>query len=327
MTVVTAVLTFYNSIEFVDAALEQVRAQTFQDFELIVVDDGSTDGTDSALERALSEMSNARFIRNDTNVGIAESRNRAVAQSTGEFIWFIDCDDRWSPNILRSLHGRAASTDADMVICGAVRVTDRDLESGKSLDGGIDGEFSDAEAINLLLLGRIRGYLWNKLIRRRFLLEHPFPRLSSQSDFAAVSAIVFAGARIAFVPQTLYWHVERMGSITNSRIDSFSNLATSLESVERAVASRPDAPRFDEELAYFRQWFYRSSIVNTTIRLGVTDPRLTESARELRRGASVREIARMRRFSRREAAIAAAMKLAGPLYPAVYRSYLRKVRA
>lgn len=319
---VSVILTFFNNLDFVDTAIDQVLAQSFTDYELLVVDDGSTDGTREALARRTSEIPAARYIANPSNLGVAASRNNAVQQSRGEFVWFVDCDDVWSPRILEVLTNTL--DDADVAVCGAVRVHDRSERIGKQLDGSIGGSFTDKSAIHLLLTGGIRGYLWNKLFRRSLLVANPFPHQSSQSDFATVTEIVFTGAKVNVTAECHYWHVERRGSITNSKLDSFANMDSCLERVEILVAAREDAAELAPQLRYFRQWFYRSSIVNTTIRLGTTTPALRSRARELQRAASLSDLANARRFSNREAAIAALMRVTGPLYATIYRRYLAR---
>jgi glycosyltransferase involved in cell wall biosynthesis len=324
MSTVSAILTFYNNVDYVEVAVEQALNQTSEDFELIVIDDASVDGTREALQQRLASEPRARFIANDENLGVAASRNKAVAASSGDFVWFIDCDDEWSPNILKTLHTAVSESGADVAICGAVRVTGRGQRRGKQLDGSQEGTFAGREAVRMLLTGGIRGYLWNKMFRRQLLEQFPFPLQSSQSDFATVSEIVFSGATFVVSPEVLYWHVERAGSITNSRIDSFENMASCTAKVEQRVQDRADSQELSGELAYFKQWFYRSSVVNTTLRLGTESAELAEYAGTLRRSASLRDIAAVRRYSSREAAIAALMKYSGPLYPLVYRTYLAR---
>lgn len=324
MTSVSVILTFYDNLAYVERALRQVLAQDHQDYELLVIDDGSTDGTAAALVEAVAQIPQARLLLNPTNLGVAASRNRAVAESTGEYVWFVDCDDDWSPRILGELARRAETTGADLVVCGAVRMRHEDDQRVTVLDGRTPGSYQDASAVRALLTGEIRGYLWNKLIRRELLLRHPFPPQSSQSDLAVITEIVFSGARCVTIPGVMYRHIERSGSITNSRIASFANMDASLDRVESLVSARADAHRLADDLSYFRQWAYRSSLVNTALRLGTASPQLDARVRELMGEASVRDLLVVARRSRREAVIAALMKFARPAYPFIYRRHLAR---
>ncbi len=93
---VSVVVTTYNHEAFIGPALDSVLAQTFTDFELIVVDDGSTDGTARRLEQYRDR---ARIIRQE-NQGIAGSRNAGIREASGELLAFLDGDDLWEPDKL-----------------------------------------------------------------------------------------------------------------------------------------------------------------------------------------------------------------------------------
>ncbi len=316
---VTAIITFHNSEQYVSSALSQVAKQTYSNFELLIVDDASTDGTTAALERRVQSLNQARLIANETNLGVARSRNKAVSQARGDYIWFIDCDDVWAPNILETLVGLAQNGDADIAMVGAVRVAASHLRRGAPLDGGVDATYQGPAAINALLTGRIRGYLWNKLIKRELLLTHPFPNRSSQSDLATMIELVFAGSKIVVSKEVLYWHVERKGSITNQRVASFENIIACVDAVRGHVIN--SATDHSGELEYYEQ-MSRTAIVNSGIRLGVSGPVAASDLRRARTGATLNSIYTVSRYSGRQAIIALLMKFSGPLYAPIYRIFL-----
>ena len=94
---VSVIVPLYNKAAFVRRALDSIAAQTFADFETIVVDDGSTDGG----ERVVAEYGDARFrLVSQRNVGPGAARNRGISEAAGEFIAFLDADDEWLPDYL-----------------------------------------------------------------------------------------------------------------------------------------------------------------------------------------------------------------------------------
>lgn len=101
---VSVLMACYNSEPFVGAALDSVCAQTFPDFELIVVDDGSTDNSAAIVQRYVG--SRVRIVR-QTNQGAAIARNVALRNSVGDFVLFLDSDDIISPKHLEALVSRA----------------------------------------------------------------------------------------------------------------------------------------------------------------------------------------------------------------------------
>jgi GT2 family glycosyltransferase len=97
---VSIILPAYNRRHVIGRAIDSVVAQSFQDWELIVVDDGSTDGTDEVMDRSDPRI---RLIH-QSNRGAAAARNHGIAEARGQFIAFLDSDDEWLPHFLKLTH-------------------------------------------------------------------------------------------------------------------------------------------------------------------------------------------------------------------------------
>jgi glycosyltransferase involved in cell wall biosynthesis len=96
---VSVVIPMYNAERFVGETIESVLHQTYEAWELVVVDDGSTDGSARVVERFLEEP-RVRYLR-QPNSGVSVARNRGLAETTGEFVSFLDADDVWLSDNLR----------------------------------------------------------------------------------------------------------------------------------------------------------------------------------------------------------------------------------
>lgn len=102
----SVIIPLYNKAPYIRKALESVIAQTFKDFELIVVDDGSSDNSIDIVNEFFErfQISDFRFqILQQKNAGVAAARNRGVKESNGEYIAFLDADDWWEPNFLEEI--------------------------------------------------------------------------------------------------------------------------------------------------------------------------------------------------------------------------------
>jgi teichuronic acid biosynthesis glycosyltransferase TuaG len=97
---VSVVLPCYNAAHLVGDAIRSVVAQTYSNWELVAVDDGSSDGSWAVLERARSQDTRVRAIRLASNGGVAAARNAGIDASAGELVAFLDCDDVWLPRKL-----------------------------------------------------------------------------------------------------------------------------------------------------------------------------------------------------------------------------------
>lgn len=100
MTKVSVIIPTYNCVEFISVAIESVLKQTFQDFEIIVIDDGSKDKTRETIKQYVDQQPDKiRYIYQE-NQGLAMARNRGIKESRGELIALLDADDKWCPQRL-----------------------------------------------------------------------------------------------------------------------------------------------------------------------------------------------------------------------------------
>jgi glycosyltransferase involved in cell wall biosynthesis len=120
---VTVIITTYNYARFVEEAIASVLAQTVADLQILVIDDGSTDDTPAVLGRIRDSRLEVVRTRNQ---GIGAARNEGLSRADGEFIAFLDADDRWKPEKLeRQLHVLRTETDMAAVFTNFVRFNER----------------------------------------------------------------------------------------------------------------------------------------------------------------------------------------------------------
>jgi len=103
MPTVSIITPAFNSSKFISETIDSIISQTFQDWEMIVVDDASTDGTSDIVRKYNDPR--IRLYRLDTNCGAAVARNKAISEARGRFIAFCDSDDRWMPEKLKKQLG------------------------------------------------------------------------------------------------------------------------------------------------------------------------------------------------------------------------------
>ena len=99
MPAVSVITPAYNAVAFIAQTIEAVRAQTFEDWELVIVDDGSTDGTTDLIAEYQDRDGRIRLLH-QANAGPSAARNHAMRQARGEFFAFLDSDDTWDPEYL-----------------------------------------------------------------------------------------------------------------------------------------------------------------------------------------------------------------------------------
>lgn len=247
--VASIIVPAYNAGSSLEATITELLKQTSDDFEIVVVDDGSTDATGTVANRLAQEHPQVRSFPLQENRGVARAREHAARHSRGEFLWFIDADDRPAPDALEKLIAAAQRDDADVVVCGAQFVD----EEGKRRPipaPRLAGPLSGRQAFRMLLEGQITGHLWNKLFRRDLVGAIEFTPARVHSDLAMVAQLLAGARRVTSIPDVLYSYHLRGGSI----IHSGSRRAESLGLIDAAVRSA--AFRLDHRILRTREYRY-----------------------------------------------------------------------
>lgn len=118
MVKATVIIPIYNTEKYVERAILSVLNQSYTDFELLLIDDGSTDHTASVCQKCAAMDNRIRYIYQD-NLGEGGARNRGLAEAKGEYILFCDSDDTWNPNLLEEVMNVFESKECDLVRFGS----------------------------------------------------------------------------------------------------------------------------------------------------------------------------------------------------------------
>ncbi len=122
MPQVTVIMPAYNAEKFIEETIASVQAQTFSDWELIVLDDGSKDETVKCVEKLASEDPRITILQNEKNMGVAKTRNRGIEMARGEYIALLDSDDVWYPEKLEQQLALAKRSGAEIIYCSYAMV-------------------------------------------------------------------------------------------------------------------------------------------------------------------------------------------------------------
>jgi glycosyltransferase involved in cell wall biosynthesis len=117
MPILSVIVPVYNKEKYIHACLESILNQTFTDFELILVNDGSTDGSAEICEH-FARLDKRVSVAHQTNKGVSAARNTALLHSSGKYIGFVDCDDTLESDMYETLIDNAVNYSADVSVCG-----------------------------------------------------------------------------------------------------------------------------------------------------------------------------------------------------------------
>ena len=125
---VSVIMPAYNAAPFIEEAINSVISQTVKDWELLVIDDCSTDNTREIVEKIALQDSRVRLLANEKNMGAAGSRNRGLDAFTGRYVALLDSDDYWYPPMLEKMIARAEETKADIIYCSYELVDEQGMK-------------------------------------------------------------------------------------------------------------------------------------------------------------------------------------------------------
>lgn len=223
--IVSVIMPCYNVEQYLDAVIESLRAQPFGNWELIAVDDASTDGTADALERAARQDARVKPMHHDRNRGAAAARNTGLAHARGEYIWFLDPDDDFDPALLPEALAALKDSGADVAVFGCREETydaAGTLRSTRDVLPPVSGVLaSDALHRSVLDLeeSTLYGYAWNKVYRREAIRSVRFPDVMLAEDLLFNVEVFDRVARAVFIQQPLYHYKKRLRSNLTNRFD------------------------------------------------------------------------------------------------------------
>lgn len=215
---ISVIIPVYNSEKYLPQCMDSVLAQTYGDMEIILVDDGSTDGSPAVCDGYAAKDSRVQVIHQQ-NGGAGAARNAGLDAATGDYIGFIDSDDYIEPDMYEKLYRAIQKTGADMSLCDFYYVWP-------------DGRTDTFEPMLEETIAPRRGYelvefaptywryisLVNRLYKREIFDTVRLREGRICEDEMAVVPIFQRCRRIALIPDRLYWDVYRPNSVMTSGV-------------------------------------------------------------------------------------------------------------
>ncbi len=215
---VSVVIPVYNVEKYLDKCLETITAQTYRNYELILVDDGSKDSSGSICDRYKQEHPETIVIH-QKNMGLSGARNSGVKVSSGKYITFIDSDDFVANNYIEFLMNLIKEFDADVSVCQDRKVWDDSIFSIKNVVSSSEHKCYTAEEalIEMCYTRAFRGYAVAKLYKRELVEQYPYPLGMLYEDIATTHKIIGSAQKIACGSEKMYFYRQGNTSIMRSK--------------------------------------------------------------------------------------------------------------
>ncbi|MDE7242727.1 MAG: glycosyltransferase [Oscillospiraceae bacterium] len=264
---ISVIMLTYNREQYAARAIKSVLCQTFPDFEFIIVDNGSTDGS-RAVAQAYERIDSRVRVVSIPKSTIGAGRNCGVRLSTGRFITFLDDDDWIEPDMLEYLLTLAAAYDAEISLCGSYKVVDGQTFPNCVFEEELVMDAAEA-VVTLLKRKKYNSGMPSKLFSRRLLEKIPFLENSRYDDISVIYKHFANASRVAGKGDPKYYCYRHPGNnsafttndalLTPEQLDEY--FAVFRERTAYLSALLPEIGGY----AQYSEWSYQISMCNKII--------------------------------------------------------------
>lgn len=213
MNKISVIVPVYKVENYLQKCLESIVTQTYDNLEIILIDDGSPDGCGAVCDGYAARDPRILVVHQE-NKGLSAARNAGLELATGDWIGFVDSDDWLEPDLYEYLLSHALQYDADIAVCGRIdEYADHSkVESMERLQ-----HVSRHDALGLLFQDTLlQSHVWDKLFRRYLFRDIRFPVGRCYEDVAVMYRLFAAANSLVLLPEAKYHYLQRIGSTVNS---------------------------------------------------------------------------------------------------------------
>lgn len=227
---ISVVVPVYNVCNYLQSCIDSLISQTYVKSEIVLVDDGSSDGSSVICDKAASADKRIRVIHQE-NKGLSGARNAGTAQANGDWIVYVDSDDVVSPHFLEHLYDAARAGNADVAICkGSVFAQDEIFHADEL--NQVMTLSPEAAITELLSERRASTAAWGKLAKASIWKSLTFPEGRRFEDMPVTWKVLNMSDSVAILHGGYYGYRDRKASISSSpAVDSIADYATSIRQI------------------------------------------------------------------------------------------------
>lgn len=227
----SVIVPVYNVENYIEACIQSLLSQTYDDYEIIIVDDGSKD---SSIARAHEMTKNIDKVRILTKVngGLSDARNFGIEHANGEYLAFIDSDDTIHSEMFETMMQKMLDEQADVCSCDLEYVYTsgrKERSSGRVI--------SDVNPYSIMLTN---NSACNKIFKRALFNYIRFPLGRWYEDLATIPIILKQASKVVYVEQVFYYYFQREGSIAHGRNEKMFDIYWAVQHIEDTLGSSND---------------------------------------------------------------------------------------
>lgn len=219
MDLVSVIIPVYMSEQYLNRCIESACRQTYENIEIVLIDDGSTDQSSEICDR-WKEKDNRIKVIHQQNQGISVARNVGIEKSNGKYIVMLDSDDYLFPEMIKRMYSIQEKYDTDLVICGFEKGKSETFEGLQSLNPQI--EIIDSQTALMRIYESDEKALqyvapWAKLYKKKLFKDIRYPTGKIFEDIYVTHQILYRCNRIAVTSQKMLYYYQHPESIMNRK--------------------------------------------------------------------------------------------------------------
>ncbi|GEN75908.1 glycosyltransferase family 2 protein [Chryseobacterium hagamense] len=242
---VSVIVPVYNVEKYLAQCLDSLIHQTHQEIEILVVNDGSTDGSEEIIRKYARKYPGKIKPFSKKNGGLSDARNFGIDRATGDYLGFVDSDDYVDPSMFEELAGLAEKHQVKMVICNIQKVDQYGRVVQKLTQIPNMPEKIDLEK-NFSVFSDLSYFACNKLFKKELFQEKRFKKQAHFEDIQLIPQLLLECKSIAQTQNFHYQYLERTDSITKTHTERGLDILKAIEDVEEVFKKSEYADRLDE---------------------------------------------------------------------------------
>lgn len=249
---ISVLIPMYNSQDYIEDCLNSILKQTYSNFEIIVMDDGSIDKSNEIVKEIANKDNRIKLYRKENEKSVSKTRNSLLEKITGEYFIFVDSDDTVSPFYLQHLVTCLKETETDIACCNFT-VRKKGFSKNKKLKKKY--MLNRDDAIKEMILGKDGHFMvWNKLIKTSLIENVKFDDdLSYGEDFVFVFNLLQNDVKVSFLKNKLYYYRLRKGSLSGNGVN-----ANKKKFLDRMLEMEKNN-KYDNDKSILSSWIYITS--------------------------------------------------------------------
>lgn len=233
MIKVSVIVPVYNVESYLEKCLQSLVQQSLQEIEIIAVNDGSTDASQSILEQFQTQFPTKIKVFQKENGGLSDARNYGIDRASGEFLAFVDSDDYVSENMMEEMYSLAIKHNAEMVICNLQKVDGQGNVTQKLTQLPNMPEKIDL-ASHFSVFSDISYFACNKMFKKTLFDGKRFVKGMHFEDIELIPQLLLQCKTVAKTDAFHYQYFERANSISKTHTEKGLDILKAIENVEKA---------------------------------------------------------------------------------------------